>query len=304
MRCFIKKIYKPKKVVITEDDIEISEREFSRIHQANEVLRNARFLEEIYEILIIAYKEFETKIFEISFDNMIYLSSGYEPLSKAFIAINAKLLNLLSSVTMYKDQSVHYVKQILQLENTTSLKPEFSKEYDSNIEYQFMDALRNYIQHRGLPIHYIKYPSKWTSLDGDGLLEYSLEFSSIKDRLIEDEKIKKIVLKKLGDEIDLKMAARSYVESISNIHDSFRQMIRDSVNESRKIIEDTHDTYNGHIQGSISTYQAIKIDGQKLLESEPLLLDWDDVRKKLEEKNRKLTNLKKCYVTNAIRPNS
>jgi len=303
MRYFIKKIYKPKKVVIAEDDIEISEREFSRIHQSNEVLRNARSLEEIYEILIIAYKEFETKIFEISFDNMIYLSSGNEPLSKAFIVINAKLLNLLSSVTMFKDQSVHYVKQILQLENTASLKPEFSKEYDSNIEYQFMDALRNYIQHRGLPIHYIKFPSKWTSLDGDGLLEYSLEFSSIKDRLIEDEKIKKTVLKKLGDEIDLKMATRSYVESISNIHDSFRQMIRASVNESRKIIEETHDTYNGRIQGSISTYQAIKIDRQKLLESVPLLLDWDDVRIKLEEKNRKLTNLKKCYVTNAIRPN-
>lgn len=305
IRYFLKNVYKSKKIVITEEDIEISEQEFLKIQQAKKILENARGLEEIYEILIIAYKEFETKIFEISLNNMIYLSSSYGDLSNAFIAINARLLNLLSSVTMYKDQSVHYVKNCLpKFDDLDSLESLFHNEYDSNIDYQFMEALRNYIQHRGLPTHFIKYPSKWTSLDDDGMIEYSLEFSSKKDRLISDKKMKKSVLESLGDEIDLKMSARGYVESISKIHISLREKIHNSVIESRKIIEQIHNDYTDCFNGRFSSVHACKIDGQKLIESVPLILNWDDLRIKLEKKNRKLTNLKKSYVTSAIKRKS
>ena len=305
MRYFLKRIYKPKKVVITDEDKEISEQEFLKIRQANIVLKNARALEEIYEIVVIAYKDFEKKIFEFSLNNMIYIFSNHEDLSNTFISINAKLLNLLSSVTMYTDQSVHYVKNcFFEVENLNNLESFFTTEYDNNIEYQFMEALRNYVQHRGLPTHLVKYPSRWTSIDEDGLLEYSLEFSSFKDRLMKDKKMKKKVLINLGDEIDLKMSTRSYVESISNIHYSLRQIIKDSVTDCRNIIETIHNDYIYFFKGRMSSVQACKIDGQKLVESVPLLLEWDDIRIKLQKKNRKLTNLKKCYVTSAIKRNS
>jgi hypothetical protein len=53
-----------------------------------------------------------------------------------------------------------------------------------------MEALRNHVQHHGLPVHNISPGSRWTSLEAEGLLEYSLEFGVVRSLLAENPDFK------------------------------------------------------------------------------------------------------------------
>jgi len=72
-----------------------------------------------------------------------------------------------------------------------------------------------------------------------------MELASQRSYLEEDHefKKKKKLLAELDEKIDLKAATRSYVESISNVHESARSMIAESVTLARELIEDAHRRY-------------------------------------------------------------
>ena len=97
----------------------------------------------------------------------------------------------------------------------------------------------------------------------------------------------------MDDKVYLKAATRSYIESISRVHDSARNMIAESTGCSRKLIEDAHRRYLEKYSDSLVGLSACKRDGHKQIASIPLLLDWDDVRVSLQKRNRKLINLSK-----------
>jgi hypothetical protein len=141
---------------------------------------------------------------------------------------------------------------------------------------------------------------KWTSLNHDGFLEYYMELASERRYLGEDPNFKRKVLAELDEKIDLKAAARSYVESISNVHESARTMIAQSVSRARELIEDAHRRYAAVYSGTLVGLSAYQLTDDGQVSAIPLLLDWDNVRVKLQKQNRKLINLRKRYVTGSI----
>ena len=183
-----------------------------------------------------------------------------------------------------------------------AVKDLFSKEYDENKEYRFMEALRNYVQHRGIPVHWTQQGAGRTSMESDWCLEYHIELASQRSYLEEDRKFNKKVLAELDEKIDLKSATRSYVESISNVHQSARSMIAKSVTLARELIEDAHHRYAAEYDKSLVGLSACKWSDEKQVSAIPLLLDWDDIRVKLQKRNKKLTNLRKYYITGRIKP--
>jgi hypothetical protein len=219
------------------------------------------------------------------------------------LSLNIRVVNLLTAARLYVDQlnnnvwacvpSLTDAKKIVQ--------SFFSKEYDENKEYRFMEALRNHVQHRGLPVHWTQLSSRWTSLEDDGLLEFSMELVCQRSYLEEDGRFKKNVLAELDEKIDLKSAARSYVESISNVHESVRNIIAESVQSARESIEEAHRRYKVVHSESLAGLRACKWANGSEISSIPLLLDWDDVRVQLQKRNRKLTNLRKRYITSFIK---
>lgn len=104
-----------------------------------------------------------------------------------------------------------------------------------------------------------------------------------------------------GEEVDLKAATRSYVESISNVHESARSMIVESVSRARELIEDAHRRYAAIHSGSLVGLSACKWSDEGQTSDIPMLLDWDDIRVKLQNRNKKLTNLRKRYVPVALK---
>ncbi len=292
-----------KDVLANVPEIEISESEYCELQRARNILSNALEIEEKYEIVISNFLDFEQEILNATTKYMVREHLDYSDFFKVRLGLNIKLVNLLTAVRLYVDQLNQNVTECLDDKQNVKddVKKLFSKEYDENKYFRFMEALRNYVQHRGIPVHWTQQNRRWTTLDDDGMLEYSIELASQRTYLEEDKKMKKSVLAEIGDKVDLKAATRSYVESISIVHDSARSMIAESTDRSRKLIEEAHQRYSKEYTDSLVGLSACKRDGHKLVASIPLLLDWDDVRVSLQKRNKKLINLRKRYATGIIK---
>ena len=138
-------------------------------------------------------------------------------------------------------------------------------------------------------------------MNDNRFLEYSIELASERCYLGEDPNFNRTVLAQLDEKIDLREQTRSYVESISNVHESVRNTILGSVSRARELIEDAHRRYAAVHSGSLVGLSACKLTDGGEVSAIPLLLDWDDIRVKLQKRNRKLVNLRKRYVTGSLK---
>lgn len=224
--------YLLRKVVLDEvPEIEITAEEYADFEKARNILSNALAIEEKYELVIANYLDFEKQILNTTTGYMVREHLDYSDFFEVRLGLNIRLVNLLTAARLYVDQLNQNIRECVPNVPDTEeiVKNFFAKEYDKNKEYRFMEALRNYVQHRGIPVHWAQQGGRWTSLDDDGFLEYYTEVSSERSYLAEDSKFKKQVLGELDEKVDLKAATRSYVESISNVHESARSMIVESV---------------------------------------------------------------------------
>jgi len=286
-------------------EIKITAKQYSDLEKARNILSNALAIEEKYEIVISNYLDFEREILNTTVEDMVRGYADYFNCFEVRLHLNIRLINLLTACRLYVDQLNQNVRVCIpNISNAKEIvRGLLSKEYDESKEYRFMEALRNYTQHRGIPVHWTCQGGRWTSLENDGLVEYYMEVASQRFYLEKDANFKKQVLAEMDEKVDLKAATRSYIETLSNIHESVRTTIAESVTEARNMIEDARHLYAGVSNGNTLGLSAFKISDRKKISSIPLLLDWDDVRVKLQERNRKLTNLRKRYVTGCIKTN-
>ena len=281
----------------------INEQAFNELKIAREILINALSIEEAYDIIIINYIDFEQSLSKQTIEFLVYFANySYMDFYKTRSLLNAKLANLLTVIQMYQDQTEHKIKYCLP--NISDLKstvhPFFSKEYENNIEYQFMEQFRNFVQHQGLPIHNVLYSSHLTENDEDGMIEYSLNIKSNREILEKEKAIKNVILEKLDDKVNLKYFTRVYMECISNVHQEIRNLINENVEKSRILLEEIRTSYSTNVSENLVGLSAYCYDNDGNLEEEiPLLLDWDDIRRELIRKNNRLVHLDKCYASGA-----
>ena len=78
-------------------------------------------------------------------------------------------------------------------------------------------------------------------------------------------------------------------------------MIKEPVANARKTLEEAHNQYRKVYDKNLVGLSACIQSEDGIVEYFPLLLDWDDVRIKLQKRNQKMTNLKKRYATGKIK---
>jgi hypothetical protein len=281
-------------------EVEITEDEYVGLETARNVLSGALAIEEKYEILIANYLDFEKEMLGLTAEDMIRSGIDYPDMFEVRLRLNTRLVNLLTAARLYVDQLNQDVRECVPCDNDAKGQVEraFSKEYDGNRDYRFMEALRNHAQHSGLPIHCVSQGCTWTSLDDSGLLEFSMEVASQRSRLGENPKFKKGVLDELDEEIDLRIATRKYLESMSNVQESVRSMVAQPVAAARERIEGAQRRYAEVSDGDLVGLCACKWFDDRQVSAVPLLLEWDNVRTKLQARNGTLVNLSRRCVSN------
>lgn len=280
-------------------EIDLDKENFESIKRAKAALSDGLAMEANYEILISNYLDFETEILKQAAQLMIRYPLDYDDFFTSRIGFNRKLINLLTAARLYVDQLSSHVGGII-VGNTNikdHIKNLFSEEYDKSLEYRFMEALRNHVQHRGLPVHWTQFKGSSDESGEDRKLVYSMELASQKAYLQEDSEFKKNVLEELPDKVDLKASTRIYIEGISKVHVAFRKIVDGPLREARLVIEKAIKSYQKVHPDKFVGLHALCLEHEKIVEDVPLLLDWDDIRLKLAKRNSELVNLRNRHVS-------
>lgn len=284
-------------------ELDISAEEFCSLQMARRVLSSAFSIEEKYEILITNFLALETQLLDIAATNIVRNTLTYSEFFETRSTLNVRMVNLLTAARLYLDQLPQDIAECLPSDDTASslVKTKCSEQYEQHFEYRFMEALRNHVQHRGIPIHSVSQGSRWTSHGEHGRMEFTVDIAVQRRYLEEDEKFKKTILNEVFGDVDLTAACRRYIESLSAINQFARDLTAESVVSSRQTIEDAHRRYSELYSGnSIGLTASALKDGREIL-SIPLLLDWDNVRMELQNRNSQLIDLRMRYVTGRLR---
>src|SRR5882672_4620600 len=139
----------------------ISERDYSELATAKTGLLEALFLEEKFDLVVENFLELETELLSSTARYMVHGKADYGWFQIERNLINRRLLNLLSVCRGYLDFSRSLGRNLLanEPERAAQFEGGFGKHYDATFGYRVMEAMRNYVQHRGSPIHALQYNS-------------------------------------------------------------------------------------------------------------------------------------------------
>jgi hypothetical protein len=269
-----------------QNPVEISKERYEKITAARLTLTDAKNFEERYEMVIGNFLEFERFIAEFSLRTHIEADFSYRKASATFLESNRLVMNLLTTFKSYVDQTPQDFKHL-----PTAFAEKFeetaSSIYDKSLAYRFASALRNHTQHYSPPVHVVKTGGTRVDWIDKGL------FLCKKQELAENPKFKKRVLDEINDDVDLKTIFRELMEHLSRMHIELRQLLHEEVHLARGEFEEAMQDFikaQGESCTAIGLATFKEFDGEYSNIS-AVLLDWDETRLELVNKNRNVLNL-------------
>lgn len=114
-------------------------------------------VEERLDLVLGNYEELEQELLNASLSEALY-DDPDDPWNASMGMMQRfarRLANLLTTTRAYCDQLPHAMNALYGHDSSQSaaVKAFFHGEYDTVLGYRVCEALRNYVQHRGSPIH-------------------------------------------------------------------------------------------------------------------------------------------------------
>lgn len=281
------------------EEVGISDAEFDALVSARAILTAAFALEESYDLLIGNYVEVEQELLAATADSAVRNSSDYHDFFELRSTINRRVVNLLTATKLYLDQAPQ--RLALCAKEPEIARKEFEKNtnrhYEASSSYRFLEALRNHVQHRGLAVHSVSIKNRWIGEDEGRELEISIQPLAEKRYLIDDRKFKKSVLAEMPEKIVLTRAIRQYLQCIGELQKLVRGYVEEHADAARSTIQQQISTYGAVNGGNTLGLTAYKTNASGEQQTVSLMLDWDDVRKKLVTRNSTLGALGRYVAT-------
>ena len=284
----------------------ISKQEFDGLLEAKIALIQMLAFEEKMDMVLESLLEHERDFLELALRSAVFQEFDWSALRERTQLVNRRLLNLLSACQLYLDQ----VPQDLAALGDPTLKKVFAGEVDkerqTRFAFRFMEAIRNYLQHRDVPIAGLLYDGAWVGGSGQQWRRHLVRPNVSVERLIQklraDRKFDKVVLKEIetkGKSIDLKVCVREYVSSLGAIHARLRDHLEPRVTAWDSKVLDSLQRYQSKTQASLPVRLVARSLASQGVETESLQLfsDFIDRRVALVWKNRYTQNLDKFLIT-------
>lgn len=221
----------------------------ARLKAAMDDLHELVDVEQKFDIVMENFLELETEMTTRLLKQAYRSDHSSQEFYADKLAFNRRILNVLTATRLYVDQAMHHIGVFFpkDAEKKAELKALFSHEYDSVPAYRVMDALRNFAQHRGLPLQGMTYKSSWIDMDDEeAYLQHNVALNLILADLDGEGGLKKSVLKELqaqGGKIDVKKMVREYVEALARVHVAFRQILEPRIAAAEALIAETMEQY-------------------------------------------------------------
>ena len=280
--------------------------EHEALQRAKKALRFGVAFEQRLDILLENYTTLERYILDLALRNVVFMGETRGRLGEGKHNVNRHLNNLLSSAKLYIDQTAHALSEQFghdssQFKRYIAVKRE---EYDNSFSYRSLEALRGYMQHRGLPTHSISFSSRRDESDQDKIRHrHIVTFGLMPEVIREDGGFKSDVLQELEDHVDKKRQVelmpliREYVSGIARIHKSVGMSICAELDSADNIVSTIFDrvySLSGHRCTSARIWETAT-EGMKscgVISSE-----WIEERKHFTTKNCFAEYLSSQYVS-------
>ena len=181
------------------------------------------------------------------------------------------------------------------------MKRKLSEEYDGRLGYRFMEAARNYMQHRGSIVHLIGF--RGVSDAAGNLVRNVVVVAAKLSRLIEDPKFKRAVVEELRKRrkglVPITPLVRDYVEGLGAVQEALREMIGSDVRDWEQLLGAVLQRGREHFGQSGGAVAIVALSDGKGVESQQLFPELWNYRAALSQKNSLLANLTKRYVSSA-----
>jgi len=286
-----------------QSTVGITEKEFYELQQAKGVLANFYSLTENYRVVVESYRTVEKAKHDAELDQILYSKFGYDDFSDARVALNSPIVGYLASSRYFIDSTDKILPEILSPAQVESFSKFCSNIYDSICEYRFVEALRNYVQHRELPVHTITYHNYVEDMNNIKTSDKvtSLSLRATRQTLQNDKKFKKAALKGMPEAIDIIYCIRFHMEGIWKMHDYLLQSHFEIADNARAIVLSAIAQFEKNTgEKSFGLHAVAQKTENEVSEKIPLFLDYDDARRTALKRIGNLNNLHKRYVTGKI----
>jgi hypothetical protein len=285
--------------------VEISDEEFRGVKLAKQRIVGSLGIEDKFDLVLANYADFERELLGLALHQMIYSDLSWSSMRLDIQTLNRRILNLLSAGRLYIDQVMHDAgiladedKSLVERLKTTS-----SEQYDAKLGYRVMEALRNYTQHRDLPVHQFSYPSAWLPPgEWKNLVYRAVPRIAVRD-LREDNRVKQSVIAELeaiGPHVPLTPLIREYVEGLSVIHGEFRECTQDEIPGWEATFNWVWERAEDAFAAGRNGVQIVAVnDRGEYTDAEQIFEDLITHRNDLAKKSQVLTNLTLRFVSGA-----
>lgn len=228
--------------------VSLTDGQADEIHVAMRGLLGVLSIEEKFSILTDNFEEFEGALLNGALYRSLYRPRDWAEAIGELHTLNRRLVNLLATTRLFADQVPHTLSGLFPSDD--SLKISFTRaqarEYDAHLGYRVMEAVRNYIQHRSLPVHVISYNVRSLDTGSPSDLEHVISAQLNPAELRGDGKFKASVLAELealGDKVQIAPFVHTYVACIARIHNDLRAALAPSIEDWDRVINKAVDDY-------------------------------------------------------------
>jgi hypothetical protein len=282
-----------------------TEEAFANAKHARLVLSESLFAEERFSILLENYEEFERDLLGLALRDVLFQPGGWSDRIDELHLLNRRLANLLTICRVY----IHHTPQTLNnifganSQEADSFCAAARVEYDKYLGYRAMEAMRNYVQHKGLPIHRITNQGRWS--EDRSMLEHWVIPSLDVDQIRDVGGFKSAVLEELAQlpkPVDVRGLTREYLTSLWRLHGTVRALIEPAANAADSIMEDVITQWSAGTSSPdlVGLELRARDNDDEVVDRIPILREVSKRRRYLQARNGLAGDLSKQVVTNKL----
>ncbi len=283
--------------------VSITPEKFRELQRATETLSHFLKITQTYRVVLESYRAVEQAKHDAELNYILHTKAPYRSSLESTVVLNSAIVGYLASARLFLDSTEKLIKILLDEESIAAFNHIRTGMYDGSVEYRFIEALRNYVQHRDLPVHLLTYRSfvEDQSDIRECDLVTCLSIRANREALRKDSGFKRSALEGLPDVIDIIDCIRFHMEGMWQLHNHLVTEHASLASAARAQIAATIQQFAEETKDNPVGLEATAGDPESpSRERVPLLLDWDDARIVAVGELGDLTNLHKRYITGKI----